>query len=65
MEKIFNQKSFNFKFVGKFAEIFASQGATPVSLILVVHLELRISPRIFENFEMTLMLFQVLGEDDS
>jgi hypothetical protein len=27
----------------------------PVSLIPVVHLELRISPRIFEKFEMVLM----------
>jgi hypothetical protein len=26
-------------------------------LILLVHLDLRISPQIFEKFEMTLMLF--------
>ncbi len=53
-----------FEFVGKFAEIFASQGAPPVSTPTVahfffqlppvsttpvVHLELRISPRIFEK----------------
>jgi hypothetical protein len=36
--------------------IFAAQGAPPVSLILVVHLHLRISPRIF-LFEITLIIF--------
>jgi hypothetical protein len=30
---------------------------SPVSLTPVAHLDLRISPRIFEKFEMTLMLF--------
>jgi hypothetical protein len=29
----------------------------PVSLTPVVHLDLRMSPRIFEKFEMTLVLF--------
>ena len=38
-----------FDFFRKFAEIFAAQGAPPVSLIPVVHLDLRISPRIFEK----------------
>jgi hypothetical protein len=48
------------------AEIFTRQGAPPVSLIPVVHLDLRISPRIFKKIEMTLMvIFRDLGEDDS
>ncbi len=38
-----------FRIFRKFAEIFASQGAPPVSTTPVVHLELRISPRIFEK----------------
>ncbi len=33
----------------------------PVSLILVVHLDLRISPRIFEKFEIVLMGYSGAG----
>jgi hypothetical protein len=35
------------------------------SLIPGVHFDLRISPRIFTKFEMTLVPFRGLGEDDS
>ncbi len=38
-----------FRIFRKFVEIFASQGAPPVSTTPVLHLELRISPRIFEK----------------
>ncbi len=41
----------------KFAEIFAAQGAQSVSLIPVVHLDLRISPQMLEKIERILMLF--------
>jgi hypothetical protein len=34
-----------------------AQGAPPVSLMPVVHLDLRISPQIFEKNRMTLTLF--------
>jgi hypothetical protein len=38
----------------------------PVSLIPVVHLDLRISPRIFEKFRNDPnVIFRGLGEDDS
>jgi hypothetical protein len=38
----------------------------PVSLIPVVHLDLRISPRIFEKFRNDpYVIFRGLGEDDS
>ncbi len=42
---------------GKWKKIFNLQNLPPVSLIPVVHLDLRISPRISKKIEMTLMLF--------
>jgi hypothetical protein len=59
------------EFFRKFAEIFASLGAppvstTPVSLTPVANLELRISPRIFEKIRNDPNgIIRGLGETDS
>jgi hypothetical protein len=49
--------------VAKFASGVVNTAANlpQVSLIPVVHLHLRISPRILKKFEMTLLLFLGLG----
>jgi hypothetical protein len=55
MEKIFNQKSFLYFF---WTPLGSRVQLTPVAnLPPAVHLDLRISPRIIEKFEMSQVLF--------
>jgi hypothetical protein len=67
MKKIFNQKSLNYFFGTPLcSRINIKKNLPPVSLILVMHLHLRMSPQIFEKIRNDPnVIFGGLGKDDS